>query len=98
MGKSPAMPPPIWKKPRGVFVVGLGVPASQLHHVLDAAAHGGGLFYVAADALRREHVAEGGVFPAGHEHGQILFGGGQHPAVFRIDLVELLQLSRTAEP
>ncbi len=38
-------------------------------------------------------LPEGGVFPARDEHGQILFGRGQHPAVFRVDLVGLLQLA-----
>ncbi len=52
------------------------------------------VFHVAADHLRREHVAKRGILPAGNEHRKILFGGGHHPAVFGIDLVKLLQLSR----
>ena len=39
------------------------------------------------------HVAEGGVFPTGHEHGQIFLGGGEEPTVFGIDLVGLFEIA-----
>ena len=94
MGKSPAMPPPIWKKPSGVFCGGLGVPLGQLHHVLDAGADGVDLLHVAGDAVAGVHVAERRVFPAGHEHGQVLLCGGEQPAVLGIDLVGLFQIAR----
>ena len=71
----------------------LGVPAGELDHVLDAGADGADVFDFAADDLRGEHVAESGVFPAGNEDGEIFLGGGEHPTVLRIDLVELFEFA-----
>ncbi len=35
------------------------------------------------------HVAERGVFPAGHDDGQIFLRGGEHPGIFRVNLIIL---------
>src|SRR5260370_1043292 len=46
-------------------------------------------FFVAGDAVPGVHVAERRILPAGDEHGEVLLGGGDHPRVFRIDLIDL---------
>ena len=51
------------------------------------------VLHVAGDAMSGVHVAEGGVLPAGNEHGEIFFRSGHHPGVLRIDLVGLLDRS-----
>ena len=84
------MPPAIWKKPMElVAAVGL-IPRCQLHHVFDTRAHRRRL-HVAADARRGEHVAERGILPARHHHGEILLRRGNHPRILGIDLVVLLE-------
>ncbi len=45
------------------------------------------------DAVAGVHVAEGRVFPAGNEHGQIFLRGGEQPAIFGIDLVGLFEIA-----
>ena len=94
MGKSPAIPPPIWKKPSGDVLRRLGVPLGQFHHVLDAGAHRVHLLHIARNAVPGIHIAQRRVFPPGHKHGQILLRGGQQPAVLGIDLVRLFEIAR----
>ena len=48
------------------------------------------VFDIAADDGGGVHVAQGRILPARHDDGQILFGGGEHPGIFRVDLVVLL--------
>ena len=79
MGKSPAVPPPIWKK-----------PVYEEHHHFDTRDHYV-RFVFAHDDLGGEEVAAGTVFPGGANDGDVLFAGGQHPAVFRVDFIILFQ-------
>ena len=65
----------------------------ELDHVFDAGAHGVHVFHFAANHLRGEHIAERGILPARHEHRRLPFRRRHHPAIFRIDLVEPLQLA-----
>src|SRR2546423_2801603 len=73
----------------------IAVPLSQQHHVLDAGTDGVHVLYVARNAVAGVHVAESRVFPSGDEHGQVLLSGCDHPTVFGIDLVILLELAAT---
>jgi hypothetical protein len=93
MGKSPAMPPPIWKKPSGEPGVVARVPVGQLHHVFDAGAHHVDMLHTAPQTVGGEDVARGAVLPAGHEHRQIFLAGGDQPTVGRVDLIGCLQLA-----
>ena len=52
-------------------------------------AHGMDVLDVAADDGGGIHVAQRGVLPAGHDDGQVLFRGGQHPGILRVNLVIL---------
>src|ERR1700677_2608817 len=56
-------------------------------HVFNARANGVDFFYVAANDSGGVHVAESGVFPAGHNNREIFFGSGEHPGIFRVDLI-----------
>ena len=85
MGKSPAIPPTIWKNPRGGGG-GLAIPGRQFHHLFNSDLHDLRAFDVAFQLVRRKEVRRGAVFPAGDRDWQIGFAGGNEPAVGRIDL------------
>ena len=56
------------------------------------------ILYVAGDAVAGVHIAQGRIFPAGHEDGQIFLGGGQQPTVLGVDLVGGLEVARAQNP
>ena len=78
-------------------VAGGGIPAGEGDHVFDAGADGVDIFHIPFDAMAGIHVAEGGVFPAGDEHGEVFLLGGDHPAVFGIDLETFLEFGRVED-
>ncbi len=84
--------------PEGFFLGGFGVEVRKPRHVFDARADRVDVLHILADHGGGEHVAEGGVLPAWNHDGQVLLAGGQHPAVFRVDLVVLLQSAATDQP
>src|SRR5205814_906699 len=61
-------------------------------HVFDAGAYGVHVPDVAAHHRCGKHVPEGRILPARHDDRQILFAGGHHPGMLRVDLETLLQL------
>src|SRR5437764_10140817 len=71
----------------------LRVPLREFHHVFDTAAHDGYIFNFATNYLCGKHIAERGIFPTRNKNGQVLFRCGDHPAVFWINLIELLEFS-----
>lgn len=81
----------------GAFVAGGGIPVGEGDHVFDAGADGVDIFHIPFDAMAGIHVAEGGVFPAGDEHREVFLLGGDHPAVFRIDLKTFLEFGRVED-
>ena len=68
------------------------VPIGQPSHILDTALHGGCLQF-AFDHITGENVTHGAVFPTGYYDGQVALRRCQHPAVFWVDFVVLLQLT-----
>jgi hypothetical protein len=87
IGKSPAMPPPIWKKPTPAPSTARG-SRRRAGHVLDARLHDAGAA-LAELHVRREDVAEGGVLVARHDDRQVRLGGGEQPALVGVALVQL---------
>ena len=81
----------------GCFVAGGGIPVGEGDHVFDAGADGVDIFHIPFNAMAGIHVAERGVFPAGHEHGELFLLGGDHPAVFGIDLEAFLKFGRVED-
>jgi len=81
------------EEPERGFGSGRGVPLGEFHHVLDAGADGVNVFHIAGDAVAGIHVAQGRVFPAGDEDGQVLFSGGQQPTVLRVNLIRGLEVA-----
>ena len=81
----------------GGFETGGGIPVSEGDHVFDAGADGVDIFHISFDAMAGIHVAEGGVFPARDEHGEVFLLGGDHPAVFGIDLETFLKFGRVED-
>ena len=65
----------------------LRVPLRQLHHVLDASTHRVHSPDMAFETMRCVHVSQGRIFPAGHEHRQVLLRGRHQPRILGIDLV-----------
>ena len=55
--------------------------------------HGALVLYFSLNTLAGKLVSKRGVFPTGYKHRKILFACCDHPAVFRINLVILLQVS-----
>jgi hypothetical protein len=43
------------------------------------------------DAARGINISERRIFPPGNEQRKVLLGGGHHPTVARVDLVEFLE-------
>lgn len=84
------MPPAIWKNPTPLPPLLAAVPFGQEDHRFDAALDGRG-FQFAFDDVRREDVAHRAVFPSRNDDRNVLFAGGQHPTVLRVDFVVLLQ-------
>jgi hypothetical protein len=58
-------------------------------HIFDAGADSVDVFHVAADDGGGIHIAERGIFPAGHDDGQVFLRGGEHPGILRVNLVKL---------
>ena len=87
MAKSPAMPPPIWKKPIRSLRGPPQVPADQMLHLLGAAADHRVAGHSPGDDVSREHVAQRRVFKARRVDGNLLLAGGVEPAVLEGDLI-----------
>ena len=96
IGKSPAMPPPIWKKPSRRCLVGLLVPVDQRAHVLDAALHDAAVDVAARCTAATNMLPSVESSQPGHEDRQVLLRGGEQPRVLRIDLVLGLELGPSA--
>ena len=72
---------------------GLRVPLGEPGHVFDASAHSVNVFNFAGDNAAGVHVAERSVFPAGDDDREVFLASGEHPGIFRINLVALLQFT-----
>lgn len=86
----------------GAFAVfeefgGSGIPLGEGGHVFNAGANGVDVFNVSADHGGGKHVAQGGVFPAWHDDGEVFLAGGDKPGVGGVDLVALFENARTDE-
>src|SRR4029434_8121710 len=89
IGKSPAMPPPIWKKPMDEsFDTWRYQDASSIMYSIPERT---GCTLLIAPVMQR------GICPAGREQRKILVSSGDHPTIGWIDLVKLFEAALTQD-
>ena len=93
MGKSPAIPPPIWKRPIELLGLVARYHSASRDHVLDPRPHRMHVLERALDTVGRVDVAERRVLPPGHEDGEVGLGRGEQPAVGGIDFEVIVEPS-----